>query len=307
MASVDLGDRLAEEVERKQSAVCAGLDPRAALLPPELVEDPEDPESLARSFALFGNRICGLLAPHVAAVKPQAAFFEELGAPGMAALEEVCRTAHGLGLLVIADVKRGDIGTTAEAYARAWLGVRQGGAPLADACTVSPYLGSDGLRPFLDVAAPHGGGIFVLVRTSNPSSGELQELECSGEPLYVHVARLVAELEADRAGSSSYGRVGAVAGGTHPEDLARVRKLLPQAFLLVPGYGAQGANAKDVAPAFDSRGNGALVAASRSLTFPWAASQSKGSPCPPDWEEQVVHAAVEMKRELERVRTRDRP
>ncbi len=174
------------------------------------------------------------MAPLVPAVKPQAAFFEQLGPPGMTALYDVIQYARAAGLIVILDGKRNDIGSTAEAYAEGYLGS-------ADALTVSPYLGEDSLRPFVEVGQRRGAGIFVLVKTSNPGGGQFQDLMADGRPLYRHVGEFVERLAVETAGRNGYGAVGAVVGATYPQQLAELREAMPHTWFLVPGYGAQGA------------------------------------------------------------------
>jgi orotidine-5'-phosphate decarboxylase len=207
-------------------------------------------------------------APRAAAVKPQSAFFEALGADGVAQWERVTAAAHDAGLLVIGDVKRGDIGSTAAAYAEAFLTGGPGTDPrtLCDAVTLNPYLGTDSLQPFLEACRERGAGLYVLVRTSNPSSRELQ---AEGHPsLAERVADLVERWGAPLVGASGLSCVGAVIGATHPTELARFRARLPRTPFLIPGYGAQGGSAADVAPAFAGGLPGAaLVNSSRGLLF----------------------------------------
>ena len=198
-----------------------------------------------------------VVAPRVPAVKPQVAFFEQLGPPGMQALAETIKHARASGLLVIVDAKRNDIGPTAEAYADAWLGEESGWR--GDALTVSPYLGADSLEPFVTAAAKCDGGVFVLVKTSNPGGGQFQDLVADRRPLYQHVAEHVERLAAAGCGTSRYGSVGAVVGATYPEQLHELCAILPHAWLLVPGYGSQGAKARDVVGAFDEQGLGAVI------------------------------------------------
>jgi orotidine-5'-phosphate decarboxylase len=208
------------------------------------------------------------VAPYVVAVKPQVAFFEELGGDGFAAFERVCGYARAAGLLVIADGKRGDIGSTARAYATAYLEPHDERAPLADALTVNTYLGGDSVEPFLQACRLHGAGIFCLVRTSNAGASDVQELALSdGRRVWQHVAELVGEWGAELTGERGLSSVGAVVGATVPRAVAEARRLLPRAVLLLPGVGAQGATAADVARAFTSGPASALVTASRSVIF----------------------------------------
>ena len=212
-----------------------------------------------------------MVAPLVPAVKFQSAFYEAYGPLGVAALHASVETARAKGLIAIVDGKRNDIGSTAEAYARGYLGkVPVGGSyePSwhADALTVNPYLGSDGVMPFVKVAAREHKGVFVLVRTSNASAGEFQDLVADGRPLYRHVADRLRQWAAPYRSESGYSLVGAVVGATYPGQLAELREALPGIPLLVPGYGTQGGTSRDVAAAFDSDGLGALISNSRGIT-----------------------------------------
>jgi len=255
-------DRLFAAVRDRDSRLCVGLDPRLDLLPPGLPEDP------AERVEAFCRAICDATAPYAVVVKPQAAYFEALGSAGVACLERVAAYARGLGLLVILDAKRNDIGSTAEAYAAAYLAPRDEGAPLADAITVNAYLGHDGVEPFVKMAHEYGSGLFILVKTSNPGSGQLQDLRLdSGLTVYQHMADLVAEWGQELVGQSGYSSVGAVVGATYPEQLAELRQRLPQTPFLVPGYGHQGATAEDVAAAFDGQGLGAIVNSARGIIY----------------------------------------
>ncbi len=262
-------DRLVEAVARKRSQLLVGLDPRVELLPLELRGDVH----LGRAHAADAvTRFCrGLIdavAPHVVGVKAQIAFFEALGADGMQAFEEVCAYARTAGLLVVADIKRGDIGSTARAYAAAYVEPRGDEPPLADAVTVSPYLGRDALEPFFQACRLHGAGVFVLVKTSNAGGADVQDLTLSdGQPLWHHVAGLVREWGEDLVGEDGLSSVGAVIGATHPRAVGEARRLMPQAPFLLPGVGAQGATPADVARAFTSGPASALVSASRSIIY----------------------------------------
>ncbi|OFW56523.1 MAG: orotidine 5'-phosphate decarboxylase [Actinobacteria bacterium RBG_16_64_13] len=262
-------DRLLEAVERKQSHVVVGLDPDYDLLPPEIREAHareayDSMESMkAACFREFLESLLQCLREDVVAVKPQIAYFEALGAPGYELYEDVVSLSRDLGYVVIADVKRGDIGSTAEAYARAHLDLAG-----ADAVTVNPYFGTDGLEPFFLRAREEGKGVFVLVKTSNPSSSELQDVALSsGEPLYRRVAALVSDWGREAVGARGYSSIGAVVGGTHPAQGAELRVAMPGVPLLVPGYGAQGAQAADLAGLFDSRGTGAVVNSARAILY----------------------------------------
>jgi orotidine-5'-phosphate decarboxylase len=263
------GDRLAGAVERKRSQLLVGLDPRLDLLPVELRGDVHlGPVHAAQAVERFCRGIVDAVAPYAVGVKPQLAFFEALGADGLRALEEVCAYARSAGLIVVADGKRGDIGSTARAYAEAYLERTERRAPLADALTVSAYLGRDSLDPFLAACRRDGAGIFCLVKTSNAGGADVQDLVLLDErPVWHHVARLVAELGEEFVGARGLSSVGAIVGATHPRAVGEARRLCPQAILLLPGVGAQGATPADVARAFVSGPASALVAASRSVIY----------------------------------------
>jgi len=292
LATSLFGDRLAAAVERKRSQLVAGLDPRPEQLPVELRGEAQlGRDEAASACARFCCAIVDAVAPHVVAVKPQLAFFEALGSPGMRAFEEVCAYAHSADLLVIADAKRGDIGSTARAYAAAYLESRNGDAPLADAITVNPYLGRESLEPFLLAARRQGAGIFCVVKTSN-AGGDVQDLALSdGRPLWHHVARLVASWGEEIVGEGGLSSVGAVVGATHPRSVGEARRLLPQAILLLPGVGAQGATPADVARAFTSGPASALVSISRSLMYAFRNSDL-------DWRSATGTEAARLSREV---------
>jgi orotidine-5'-phosphate decarboxylase len=294
------GDRLADAVRSRGNALCVGLDPRWELLPDGIRRRHGDGSlaAAARAVEEFCLRILDVVGPLVPVVKPQSAFFEALGPRGMAALRRVFRRARRRGLLTIWDAKRGDIASTAEAYAdAAFAGVSLGGAvrPVwdADAVTVNPYLGRDAVEPFLKRAHAAGRGVFVLVRTSNPGARLFQDLDCGGRPLYEHVARAVAAWSRQATTPSGFGSVGAVVGATYPAELAALRAMLPAAWLLVPGYGAQGGSAADTAAAFRDDGLGAVINSSRGITFCYPPGELR-------WEEAVLEATRSAVRDLAR-------
>jgi len=262
-------DRLADAVDRKRSQLVVGLDPRVDLLPMELRGEAVLGRSAAAgAVSRFCKGIVDAVAPYAVAVKPQVAFFEALGADGWRALEDVCAYAREVGLIVIADAKRGDIGSTSRAYAAAFL-EPDGGAPsLADALTVNPYLGHDSVEPFLHACRRYGAGVFFLVRTSNAGAADVQDAALSdGAPLWQHVAALVDEWGREQVGERGLSSVGAVVGATYPRAISEARRAMPQAILLLPGVGAQGATPADVARAFTSGPASALVNASRSVIY----------------------------------------
>ncbi len=265
-------DALDEAIGRKRSVACVGLDPRSARLPPALAPPPDaDREAVARAVAAFCARILDAVADRVCAVKPNIAFFEALGPAGLDVYADLVDQAHAAGLLVIGDVKRADIGSTARAYAAAHLGGEGPGTLAAhDAVTVNPYLGTDAVGPFLDACRARGAGLFVLVKTSNPSSAEVQDLALAQRGTVAErVAGLVHGWGRDLCGACGLSSVGAVVGATHAGALARFRALMPRAVLLLPGYGAQGARGAQVTDAFLPGGRGAIVNASRSVLYAW--------------------------------------
>ncbi|HZL88659.1 MAG TPA: orotidine-5'-phosphate decarboxylase [Pirellulaceae bacterium] len=290
-------DRLIAAVRAKHTPVLVGLDPRQEGLPPGFVSG-QGAHALARAYQSFCCEVIDVVAPLVPAVKPQSAFFEQLGPPGCEALAETIRYAASRGLLVILDGKRNDIGTTAQAYADAYLGPRGQSAWGADALTISPYLGDDSLTPFVRIAQERGAGIFVLVKTSNPGGGRFQDLVIDSLPLYRHVAAFVKGLSDTSVGENGYGIVGAVAGATYPEQLAELRQAMPSTWLLIPGYGAQGGTAKDCAAAFDERGLGAIVNNSRGIIFAHARAPYSERFGPTRWQEAVGAATRDMIAEL---------
>jgi orotidine-5'-phosphate decarboxylase len=299
-------DRLTTAMKKKNSAVCVGLDPQASKLPAFLLkqavaEHGETLKALAHAYLEFNKGIIDGVKDLVPAVKPQLAFYEELGSEGMWAFEETCKYAQAAGLLVIADGKRNDIGSTAEAYANAFLGgtdvFGKKSDPHTDALTVNGYLGFDGIRPFMKPCQELGKGIFVLVRTSNPSSGDVQERVIEEQ---MNIAELMGHFVeswgADLVGESGYGFVGAVVGATYPTEAAKLRKIMPNSIFLVPGYGAQGGTAADVKPCFDENGFGALVVSARGIIYAFGEGEGK------NYVEAARAAAIKMNEELNAIR-----
>ncbi len=253
---MNFADRLVEAQRAKDSIVVLGVDPQL---------DAADAPGIPAGYDL--TRFCcetvEACAPHAIAVKAQLAFFEARGVDGMRAFAQVIALARRLGLITIADAKRGDIGSVSAAYAEAFLGDGDFGC---DAVTVNPYLGSDAMMPFIN-RARDGRGVLVLVRNSNPSAGEFQDLPAGGRPIWETVAMRVRELGGDAEGECGLSAVGAVAGATYPEQARRARELMPNAIILVPGYGSQGATARDAVAAARPDRIGTIVNASRSLMY----------------------------------------
>lgn len=275
-------DRLIDRARATKSHAVVGLDPALPRLPLYLRTEAarrfgQTPRGAAWAIVEFNRLLIEASAGQVPLIKPQSAYYEIYGEHGIAAFWETVRMGREAGLLVIADIKRGDIGPTATAYAHAFFGSPE---PLqtweaadnrVDAVTVNPYMGSDALMPFMERTGARGGGLFILVKTSNPSSGELQDQPLfSGELVSTQVARLVDEIGLAAVGQSGYSLAGAVVGATYPEELQRLRAEMPRAIILVPGYGAQGGTAADVVHAFNDDGLGAVISASRSVMYAYA-------------------------------------
>lgn len=295
MAAQHFADRLIAAVRRKGNPVLVGLDPREESLPPGLVVG-KGTKAASLGLIKFCNSIIDVVAPLVPAIKPQSAFFEQLGPPGCAALHAVILHAIREGLIVILDGKRNDIGSTAQGYAEGYLGSE---APWnCDALTVSPYLGDDSLAPFVDVAKARGAGIFVLVKTSNPGGKRFQDIVADGKPLYRHVADHVESLARETVGAGGYGSVGAVVGATYPEQLAELRQAMPHTWFLIPGFGAQGGTAKNCAAAFDANGLGAIVNNSRGIIFAHSRPEYRNRFGPARWQEAVEAATRDMIEQL---------
>ena len=295
-------DRLAEAVRARGSCVCVGLDPRLERLPVQIVDAAfaraDNPaQAAADAFFEFGVRVIDAVAEIVPAVKIQIAFYEMLGWQGIRVYQQTVEHARARGLIVIGDAKRGEIGSTSEAYARGHLGTvtlaeREVDIWQEDAITVNPFLGTDAVQPFINHASANGRGIFVLVRTSNPSSIDLQDLVCDDAPIYAHVGRLVDRWGQETLGECGYSCVGAVVGATFPGSIDELRGIIPNAWFLLPGLGAQGAGPKDVEAAFDGRGLGGIVNSSRGIIFAYE-SEAAG-----DWTDAVTGAARRLTEEL---------
>jgi len=260
-------DRLVGAINDRDSRVALGLDSDPRRIPECFKKGGKTARALADAQMAFNRLLLDALSPIVAAVKVQIAFYEMLGSDGLRSYANTVKCAHDHGLLVIGDIKRGDIGSTAEAYALAHIS----GGESVDAITVSPYLGYDSIEPFLRIGADRGVGIFVLVRTSNRSASDLQDLvvdeEGGSKPVFMVLASQLHNWGAATIGSSGFSRLGAVVGATYPQDALRLRQLLPNTFFLVPGYGAQGATASDVAVCFKEGCGGAIINSSRGIVF----------------------------------------
>jgi orotidine-5'-phosphate decarboxylase len=286
-------DRLAAAVDAKHSQLLVGLDPRPELLPVELRgETYLSRGAAADACARFCRGLIDAVAPYVVGVKLQLAFFEALGSDGLRAYEDVRDYARAATLLVVADAKRGDIGSTARAYADAYLEAGDGERLPVDALTVNPYLGSDSVEPFLAACRRSGAGLFCLVKTSNAGSADIQDLALSdGRRVWQQVAELVNEWGAGLVGERGLSSVGAVVGATYPRAVAEARRLMPQAVLLLPGIGAQGATPADVARAFTSGPASALVPVSRAVIYAFRVDGA-------DWRKAAAAEAARLRSEV---------
>ncbi len=303
-------DRLFAAVDRVHNPTVLGLDPKLDFVPASIRERAvrafSDPaQATAEALLEFNRRLIDALSDLVAVVKPQFAYYEMLGPHGVRCLADTIRHAKDRGMVVIADAKRNDIGPTAEAYARSILGETDlvDGTKHAfldaDAVTLNAYLGIDGVEPFLSVCDRLGKGVFLLVRTSNPSAVDFQDLTLAdGRLLYEAVAAKVTGWGATRIASCGYSSVGAVVGATWPEQARTLRRLMPTAPILVPGYGAQGATADDAAANFDAQGRGAVVNASRSLMCAYNLKYHEGRLTAEDFESAARTEAARMRDDL---------
>ena len=299
-------DVLQDRIRELKNPTVAGLDPRIEYVPAHLQEESfaqfgQTLEGAADAIWKFNQGLIDALCDVVPAVKPQSAYYENLGWRGMAVMEKTIQYAKEKGLYVIADIKRGDIGSTAAAYAEAWLGVTKVGeteCPVfdADCVTLNGYMGSDAIRPFLDQCVARSKSAFILAKTSNPSSMELQDMVAGDRVVYTVMGDLIERWGKDTAGKYGYNALGAVVGATHPSVLKELRRRLERTFFLVPGYGAQGGTAADVRYAFDELGRGAIVNASRSIMCAWQKTGKEGMDC----QEAARDAAIRMRDELKR-------
>lgn len=283
--------RLAAALKHRRTPACIGLDPRRESLPPIFnAQATTDPKTLAAIFKQFCCEVIDVVAPLVPIVKPQLACFEAIGPHGMMALADVIAHAHQKNLLVLADGKRSDIGSTAESYAEGWLAGCWG----CDALTVNPYLGLDSIEPFVKVATQRQAGLFILVKTSNPGSKDFQDLSADGSTIYEHVAAGVEQLAIRTAGDGNYGAVGAVVGATWPRQLDTLRAAMPHTWILVPGFGKQGGRAADVRAAFHPDGMGAIVVSARDVIFAHSRADMNGELSAEQWQTAVDRACQDM-------------
>ncbi len=305
-------DRLIESICAKKNPTVVGLDPRLSMIPDFIKEEayegkPESLEGIAKAFFLFNKAIIDETFDLIPAVKPQIAMYERYGAPGVQAFIDTVAYAKSKGLIVIGDGKRNDIASTAEAYADAHIGsVEVDGKPVIpfdeDFLTVNPYMGSDSITPFFKAMRQYDRGLFVLVKTSNPSSGDMQDMKmANGLTLYEMTGDLVDRWGEEFRGKYGYSDIGAVVGATYPEQGTNLRKRLPHVFFLVPGYGAQGATAQDLRGCFDKDGLGAIVNSSRGIIGAWQSKKYAGSFEAKDFAKASRQAVLDMKADLNSV------
>ena len=298
-------DILIDKIKETNNPTVMGLDPRYDMLP-ECVRNKYDAslEGACEAILEYNKALIDATCDIVPAVKPQVAFYEMFGIEGMRVFNETCKYAKEKGMVVIADCKRGDIGSTAQGYSNAFLGKTPiGGNEVdifnVDFVTVNPYMGTDCVKPFVDDCKKYNKGIFVLVKTSNKSSGELQDLVLeNGKKIYETVAELVNEWGKDLVGEYGYSSVSSVVGATYPEQLAELRKIMPTSYFLIPGYGAQGGKASDIALGFDNNGLGGIVNASRSLMCAYKSDLWKDKFAEQDYAQATRAEALRMRNEL---------
>jgi len=299
-------NKLVKKIETLNAPIVVGLDPMLAYVPEHVKakafeEHGETLEGAAEAIWQFNKAIVDATYDLIPAVKPQIAMYEQFGIPGLQAFKKTVDYCKEKDLVVIGDIKRGDIGSTSSAYAVGHVGKVQVGSKYyrgfdEDFVTVNPYLGSDGVKPFVDVCREENKGIFVLVKTSNPSSGEFQDKLVDGKPLYEHVGEMVRKWGEEHMGDT-YSYVGAVVGATYPEMGKVLRKLMPKTYILVPGYGAQGGKASDLAPYFNEDGLGAIVNSSRGIIAAYKQEQySKFGP--EAFADASRQAVLDMKEDL---------
>ncbi|MBP3800914.1 MAG: orotidine-5'-phosphate decarboxylase [Clostridia bacterium] len=298
-------DRLIEKIKETKNPTVMGLDPRYEMLPNCLTEKyPKTLEGVSQAIIEYNKALIDATYDIIPAIKPQVAFYEMFGIPGMKALEETCSYAKEKGMIIIADAKRGDIGSTAAGYSNAYLGKTKIGDIEKsifdiDFLTVNPYMGTDCVKPFVEDCKKYGKGLFVLVKTSNPSSGELQDLKLeSGEEVYTRVANLVEKWGEDLRGEYGYSSIAAVVGATYPEQLKSIRETAPHTYFLIPGYGAQGGKAEDIALGFDKEGLGGIVNASRSLMCAYKSDKWKEQFDEKDYAKATRAEAIRMRDEI---------
>ena len=313
-------DKLIEKIKETKNPTVIGLDPKYEMIPEYIRSKYEENlEGVAKSIVEFNKTLIDEICDIIPAIKPNVAFYEMYGLEGMKAFEETCKYAKEKGMIVIADIKRGDIGTTAKAYSNAFLGKTKIGEKEesiydvdktkigekeesiydVDIETLNPYKGIDSIKPFIEDCQKYGKGAFVIDKTSNPSSGELQDLKLeTGEEVYTKVAKLVEEWGKDLIGKYGYSSISTVVGATYPKQLQELRKTAPHTFFLIPGYGAQGGKAEDIALGFDENGIGGIVNSSRGLMYAYKSDLWKDKYTEEEFAKATRAEAIRMREEL---------
>ena len=298
-------DALIEKIKETNNPTVIGLDTKYDMIPNCIKNKYDDNlEGVSKSILEFNKRLIDATYDIIPAVKINIAFYEMYGLKGMEAFEETCKYAKEKGMVVMADIKRGDIGNTAKAYSNAFLGKTRIGDKEekiydVDFVTLSPYMGIDSIKPFIDDCKKYNKGAFVIVKTSNPSSGELQDLTLeSGEEVYTKVAKLVEEWGKELVGEYGYSSISAVVGATYPKQLQDLRKISPHTFFLIPGYGAQGGKAEDIALGFDKNGMGGIVNSSRGLMCAYQSDKWKDKFTEEEFDKATRAEAIRMRDEL---------
>lgn len=298
-------DNLIEKIKQTNNPTVIGLDPRYEMLPKCVTDKyPKTLEGVAEAIIEFNKKLIDNTCDIIPAAKVQIAFYEMYGIPGMKAFKETCKYAKEKGMVVIADIKRGDIGSTATGYSNAFLGRTPIGEKEeaiydVDFVTVNGYMGTDCVKPFIEDCKKYNKGIFILVKTSNPSSGELQDLKLqNGQEVYAQMAELVEKWGEELRGVNGYSSIAAVVGATYPEQLSQIREIAPHTYFLIPGYGAQGGKASDIALGFDKNGLGGIVNASRSLMCAYKSDKWKDEFDEENYAKATRAEAVRMRDEL---------
>jgi orotidine-5'-phosphate decarboxylase len=289
----NFADKLCDAVLEKDTRAIVGIDPRVELLPSDLQSKCKTPSSTGAAFLSFGKSIIDAAGPHVCAIKIQSAFYEALGLEGVKNYAETLAYAREKDIITIGDVKRGDIGSTVRAYAAGHL--TPGSDFEADAVTVNPYLGYDGIEPFIEICAEHGKGIFILLRTSNPTAKQIQDVGDNDSPVWERLTVLISEWGKALTGSRGYSSVGAVVGATYPQEAVRARELAPHTILLMPGYGAQGGKASAITGCMDKDGLGAVIPSSRGVIYAFRDSDGKEAK---NWKKSIGDAAEAMRNDV---------
>ena len=303
-------DRLIKEINKKQNPTVIGLDPRLEMIPTFIKEEyfekyGKTPKAVGKIFYRFNKEIIDSIYDIVPAVKPQIAMYEQYGPEGVESYIRTTEYAKEKGIMVIGDIKRGDITSTAEAYAEGHIGkveIEEKSQDIynQDAITLNPYLGFDSIEPYVKYCKKYDKGLFILVKTSNPNSGEIQDLETNEGKLYEKVGRLVSKWGEELIGESGYSQIGAVVGATHPEQAKELRKIMPNTYFLVPGYGAQGGKAEDLKAYFNKDGLGAIINSSRGIIAAYLKEENRSRFSEHEFSLAAREAALCMKEDLQK-------